>query len=45
MCSERDCRLFKGMIRVCDECRMYVALNEDGLDGRQPHFTSRRAAE
>ena len=36
MCSRRDCRIFRGMIRACEECRMYAALNEDGLDGRRP---------
>lgn len=45
MCSERDCRLFKGMIRACDECRMYVALNEDGLDGRVPIPAAHRRLE
>jgi hypothetical protein len=26
----------RGRIRACEECRMYAALNEDGLDGRRP---------
>ncbi|UCE81217.1 MAG: hypothetical protein JSV94_01985 [Methanobacteriota archaeon] len=44
VCTEGDCRLFKGMIRACDECRMYVALNEDGVDGRRP-FSSRGSTD
>ncbi|MDH3365965.1 MAG: hypothetical protein OEM29_08210 [Thermoplasmata archaeon] len=39
MCSEKDCRLFKGMIRACDECRMYVALNENRVEGIQESLT------
>ena len=29
MCSEKDCRIFRGMIQACDECRAYVALESD----------------
>jgi hypothetical protein len=29
MCSEKDCRIFRGMIQACDECRAYVALGSD----------------
>lgn len=36
MCSKKDCRMSKGGTRACEECRMYAALNEDGLDGRRP---------
>ena len=36
MCSRKDCRIFRGRISACEECRMYAALNEDGLEGRRP---------
>jgi len=24
MCSDQDCRIFRGMIQACDECRKHV---------------------
>ena len=33
MCSEKDCRMFRGMIQACDDCRMYDVSNKTDPTG------------